>query len=467
MLRLSRALVVLLVAGAAVAGELSGSATTVIRAFDVLHVEIAQQQGGAVPRVLELRPVDQYLSLAWDELGRARAWTIDASLRWRMDLAGDPHFDPQFPTSDLSNEWQDDDLDLRTLRARWTSSHGLIGLSLGRQPTLVGLGWSAFDGARLDFPRAPHVKAFVQAGLPLETWDYGSPDDKGFTWGAGVTGVFPHHGSLGVDYELVRSHGIELEENAGLDLGLRFASTRVAATVDYSLLQDIFGETSVELEHAFHRRHVLTASFARVVPIFRSDEIWSVFEVNGYDEQRLAYEWRGAGRLQIGGTLVREDYDHAELGGLRTISRAAATLRYEGRHEAVHRSEIGWQHGWSGDRIALKHDSDWAVTRRLRAGAGASIHRYDNRYRLVEEDEVIAVRGRLEVVGEARWTLGLEVEQYFGRDRDATRASLSFTTRFGRRRDELPWWGGRFTRSTPGSAHEASPASKPASEAPQ
>jgi len=466
MLRPGHALLMALVATTCVAAEFSGSATTVVRAFDVLHFELSQQTGGP-PRVLKFRPVDQYLSFAVDELGRRRAWTLDASLRWRMDLAGDPRFDPQLPADDLSDEWQDDDLDLRTLRARWTSRHGLMGLSLGRQPTLVGMGWDAFDGVRLDFPRAPHVKGFVQAGMPVDTWDYGSPDDSGFTWATGVTGVLPRHGSLGVDYELVRSHGIDLEENAGFDLALDFDATRIAANVDYSLIQDIYGETSVELEHAFRQRHVVTAGFTRVVPIFRSDEIWSVFEVNGYDEMRLDYQWRGPGRVQVGGFVLREVYDDADLEGLRSIDRAAATLRFEGRREAVHRSEIGWQHGWSGDRLALRHDSDWAITPRLRVGAGASLHRYENRYRLVEDDQVVALRGRLQFAGDARWALGLEVEQYFGRDRDATRGMLSFTTRFGTRRHGLPWWGGRSTGSVARQAHVASPRAKPATESPR
>ena len=426
--------------------EFSGQTTTFVRAFDVLHVELDP----VVQRVVSYRPVDQYVRLSWDDVGKRSAWTVDVSLRGRTDL------------NSGKGDWQTDDADVLTAFAKWRSKKGLVGLTLGRQNAVTSFGWHAYDGIRLDFDKLPRLRVFVDAGLPVDLFDGGAPQADGFTWASGITGVFPKHGSIGVDYEIRRQDGDTLSEAAGFDLALRGGGTRLLANGDYSLLLDTFGETTLVVGRRIAKHHDLEARYTRVRPIFDSDSIFNAWTLNPYDEWRLQYEFRGDGPLGLGGYVSVEDYASAEIDPSvpatdptdlpEDIRRAAVTARWETRHEGIHRDEAGWQRGWSGNRLALMHDSDWALNPRWRVGCGASLHRYENRYRLTGSDEVWSLRGRVRYDHDGKWDLGLEVEQYFGRDRDTLRASLVFGTRFGRARGALPWWGGRWTGALPATA---------------
>lgn len=433
-------------ANSALAGSFSGSSTTILRVFDVLHVELLENDQ-PIRRVHAHRLLDQHLRLSWDDLGERGAWSSDVALRWRMDWGS------------AKSDWQDDDLDILLAMARWRSRAGFVGLTLGRQQAITGMGWHSFDGARLDFEKSPRLKVFVHAGLPVDLWDGDGPDSDGFTWATGFTGVFGRLGSVGMDYELRRGDGNDLEETAGFDARFRIRDTSLAANADYSVLLDEFGETSVVLGQEVARRHHLEARFTRVRPIFPSDSIFAVFELNPYDETRLSYEFRGDGALSAGGYISWEDYARPRITDVEPdpipddlpedIRRIALTARWEGRREAVHRSEIGWQRGWTGGRIALAHDSDWGLNPRWRIGCGLSVHRYENRYRLTEKDEIVGARARIRHDHDGKWDVALEVEQFLGRDRDTTRATLVFGTRFGAARTSPPWWGGAWTGSRP------------------
>lgn len=429
--------------------EFSGHATTFVRAFDVVHVELDP----VVQRVVSFRPVDQHVRLSWDEVGERRAWTVDVSLRGRTDL------------NSGKGDWQTDDVDVLTAHAKWTSKNGLVGLTLGRQNAVTSFGWHAYDGIRLDFDKLPRLRVFVDAGLPVDLFDGGAPDAGGFTWAAGMTGVFPKHGSFGMDYEIRRADGDTLSEAAGFDLALRGGKTRFEANGDYSLLLDAFGETTVLVGQRIARRHDVQARFSRVRPIFDSDSILNAWALNPYDEWRLQYEHRGDGPLRVGGYISVEHYASEEIDPSvpptdptdlpRDIRRAAVTARWESGHEGIHRDEAGWQRGWTGDRLALVHDSDWALSPRWRVGCGASLQRYENRYRLTDADQAWSLRGRVRYDHDGRWDLGIEVEQHFGRDRDTLRASLVFATRFGKARGAFPWWGGRWNWARPPGAPAA------------
>ena len=479
-MRLAPVLLVVLLAIPARAVEFSGSSTTILRSFDVLHVEL-RDNGQPIQRVISYRPLDQYLRFSWDDFGRRGAWSADVSVRGRVDLGTG------------KGSWQEDDLDVLLAQARWRSAQRLVGLTLGRQQAITGMGWHAFDGARLDFEKLKRLRVFVHAGYPVDLFEGGASDMGGSTWGMGVTGVLPKHGTIGVDYEIRRGEGevfdpatftthrkdgVLLEETAGFDASFHARKTTFDANADYSLLLDTFGETSFVLGQEIRRKHHLEARWTRVRPIFPSDSIWAVFELNPYDETRLSYEFRGDGPLDVGGYVSFEDYTHEEHPGMtdpdpsdlpEDIRRAAATLRWEGRRDTVHRTEIGWQRGWTGARLGFRHDSDWSLNPRWRVGAGLSVHRYENRYRLDEPDEVAAVRGRIRHDHDGKWDLALEVEQYFGRDRNSMRASLIFGTRFGKARGTLPWWGGAWTRSAasrPGaSSVPSAPSAAPSAEA--
>lgn len=446
--------VALLPARPAPAVEFSGTATTIVRAYDLMHVELLDQNT-VVQRVISYRPVDQNVQLSWDEVGKRKAWSFDVSLRGRTDMnsgKGDPG---------IGGSWQGSDLDVLVANARWRSKQGLVGLTIGRQNAITSYGWHAYDGVRLDFAKLKHLRVFVDAGLPVDLFDGGSPNTDGFTWATGVTGVFPKYGSIGADYEVRTEGGDTLSEAAGFDAELHYKNFRFAADGNYSLLLEEFGETSAMVGGTVSKRHDLELRFTRVRPIFDSDSIFNAWDVNPYDETRLQYEYRAKGPLDIGAYVSFEDYVPPDLGLdegppptpedpsdlPEDIKRAAVTGRWETGHHGIHRSEIGWQDGWTGGRLALMHDSDWGLTPRWNVGGGASMHRYENRYRLVNSDEVWSMRARVKYDRDSKWSLALEVEQFFGRDRDTMRAMLVFDTRFGKARHSFPWWGGNWNWS--------------------
>jgi hypothetical protein len=447
----------------AAAAEFSATTTTIVRGFDLIHREIP-----GVERVRKFRPIDQLVRASYADFGHRSAWTLDGQVRFRLDAATGRYGGSLDPATGAPRWEKDEDLDVLVAKAGWKSKEGLLELGIGRQQAITGFGWHAYDGVRLDFPKLDHFRVFTLAGLPVELGRLGSPQTDGFTWAAGVTGVFPRHGSLGVDYELRRRDGSTTDETLGVDLGLRFGDTTLEANADYSLLLATFGETSASVRHVAGRRHDFEARFTRIAPIFSvtDDAIWLVFDVNPYDEWRASYEHRGARGLDVGGYISTEKYDddhleqeeepgeppHVHPETPSTIDRGAVTLRWQGSREAAHRSEIGWQDGWTGSRLALRHDSDWSAGPHLRVGAGASFQRYENLFRLTEQDEAWSVRARVRH-DHGRWDLGMELEQLFGRDRDTLRATAVFATRWGAARAVRqwwqPWWGGRFRDSVP------------------
>ena len=428
--------------------EFGGNVSMVARAFDKLETLDGLQ------RCVSYRPVDMYTRLSWDDLGKRHAWAIDTSVRYRLDWG--------------TGKVQDDhDLDVLIARATWRSPSRLLGLQLGRIQSVTGLGWKSFDGARLDFPKLPHLRVFVVAGLPVELAESGAPDTGSFTWGTGVVGMFPHHGSIGVDYELRRFGDLTTEETAGFDAAAQFGNTHVAVNADFDMVMDEFGETALVLGQDIARKHHVEARVVRVQPVTPIDSVFAVFDVNGYDEARLAYEFNADSGLSIGGAISREDYVDTELTGDQDIDRVSATARWNGHHEARHRSELSWLDGWTGSRLALRHDSDWGLTPRLRIGLGASFQEFENFARLTASDQIYAVRTRLVHDHDGRWSVGAEIEQYFGRERDTLRGMLTVGARFGSARHERPWWGGRLRGGwappmTPGGA-----ASEPSKEIPQ
>jgi hypothetical protein len=478
---LSLLLLACLGAGASGAAEFSGSTTTTLRVYDLIHSELLAN-GQPIQRVISYRPVDQDLRLTWDDIGERGAWSVDLALRFRWDVGSG------------KAAWQTDDLDVLLAQARWRSQHGALGLTLGRQQSITGFGWHSFDGVRLGFDKSPHVKAFVIAGFPVELWEGGASMAGGRDLGAGITAVLPKHGSIGWSYERrsgdstlldfttgqeATHRGVLLDETATMDARFRWKHSALTLASDYSLLLASFGETTAVLDRDIGRKHHVEARLSRVEPLFPSDSIFNVYDVNPYDEGRVSYEFRGDGPLDVGGYVSYEHYKmHHHDDEMEPppdpndvpddlppdIRRAGATLRWEGRHEAIHRSEIGWIHGWTGNRLALQHDSDWGLNPRWRVGVGASVHSYENRYRLTESDEVYGLRGRIRHDHDGKWDLALEVEQWLGRDRNSTRATLVFGTRFGKARGEMPWWGGRWNWSRPTHA-PAIPSMPAASEA--
>lgn len=423
------AVALLAVASAAGAAEFSGEAVTVFRLVDLV------QDIDGVQKVRSYRPLDQLLRLGWHDVGARRAWSVDVALRGRMDLA-----------TDLTGGT--DDFDVLTAHADWRSPRGLVRLRIGRQQAVTGFGWHVFDGARVDLRAKRRGRFFLHVGFPIDVFENDEPDLGSFTWAAGATALFPGRGSFGVDYEVRRFGAVTTDENAGADLSLTWGRTTLAANADYSVLLDRLGETTTVLRHGVTRRHWIEARLTRVEPIFPSDSIWAVFDANPYDEARLSWEYRGDTGLRIGAFLSEEDYRDTEFPGPQDVRRVAATFSWtRGPRRVRHRGELGWQRGFSGSRLGGRYDVDWSFAPRWRAGAGASLHRYENAYRLSEEDETAAVRARVRHDHFGRWDLALEVEQHVGRQRDTLRATLVFGTKLGRARHSRPWWSGRFGES--------------------
>lgn len=420
-------------AGTGAAGSFRGDATTILRIYDLVQDPVLLP---GPEKVTSYRPLDQYLRLSWDQLGKRRAWTIDLSLRGRVDLGG-------------GRETQED---FRVLHAEasWRSAQGLLDLSFGRLRSVVGLGWHAFDGLRLDFRKHPHVKLFIQAGLPVDLADSGEPDDDGFTWAGGVSFTAPKHGSIGLDYELRRFGGLTTEETFGLDFEQSAGRFSLAGNADYSVPNDRFGETTAVAAWRLENSQRLEARFTRIEPVLPTDSIFAVFTINPYTETRLSWERRG--RIDIGAFVSFENYENTDLEDEEDIRRAAVTLRFDKPRRAKHRAEIGWQSGFSGDRLGLRYDVDYDLNSRWRLGGGASMNRYENAFRLTESDEEFAFRGRLSYDHRGRYDLALSVDQYLGRERDTTRGQIIFRAKLGEARRERPWWGGQWSGAWAGGA---------------
>jgi hypothetical protein len=421
----SSLLLLLAVPASVPAGSFSGDATTIFRVYDLVQdPELLE----GPERVTPYRPLDQYLRLSWDELGARGAWTVDVSARGRTDLGGDP-------------ETQED---FRILHAKvsWRSPRRLVDLSFGRLRSVVGLGWQGFDGLRLDFRKHRLVKLFVQAGLPVDLADSGAPGDDGFTWAGGIAFNSPRHGSVGLDYELRRFDGLTTEETFGLDFDFASGRFSLAGNADYSVPNDRFGETTVVAAWRLERAQRLEARVTRIEPVLPTDSIFAVFTINPYTETRLSWERRG--KVSLGAFVSRENYENTDREGDEDISRAAVTLRFDKPRRAKHRAEMGWQDGFSGDRLGLRYDMDYDLNPRWRLGGGASLNRHENAFRLTEADEEVALRARLSYDHHGRFDVAVSVDQYLGRDRDTTRGQLIFRAKLGRARRERPWWGGQW-----------------------
>lgn len=405
-------------------GRLSGTATTVVRAFDLV------QEIDGIQRVRRYRPVDQYLNLSWRDLGAREAFGVDLSLRGRIDLA-------------TGGAGGDDDLDVLQASFEWRSAGRRTSVRVGRQQALTGLGWHAFDGVRVSLGRGA-ARGAVHLGATVDRFGNGASASDGLTYGAelrlGVAGT----AVVGLDYESRERGGVRTEETAGLDVAFLRGGTTIVANTDYSVLLDRFGETSALLRQRIAPRQHLEASFSRVEPVLPADQILAVFATNPHDHARIAWEMSTRRGLVVGAFFANEDYVKTPFPGPEDIQRAAATVSFLTRHGGDHRGEIGWQHGFSGSRLGLRFDSDWDASPRLRLGVGGSLQRYENAYRLAEEDETWALRARLAHEHDGRWSIALELEQFVGRDRDTLRGALVFSTKIGAARSERPWWGGRF-----------------------
>lgn len=417
------------------AGRFSGHQTTILRVYDLIQ---DPERPEGVEKVTSYRPLDAFLRLSWDELGARRAWTVDVSLRGRVDLGG-------------GRETQED---FRVLHAEasWRAPSGLLHLSFGRLRDVVGLGWRSYDGLRLDFREHRHWKGFVQAGLPVDLADSGAPEDDGFTWAAGLDWVSPRRGSIGLDYHVRRLGGTLLEETAGLDFVLETKRFRLAGNADYSIPNDRFGETAVLAQWRPRGSHRLEARVTRVEPVLPLDSIWAVFTINPYTETRLSWERRDRRGVDWGAFVSHESYEETGFPGGTDIDRAALTVRFEGPRRARHRGELGWQEGWSGDRLAARWDVDVDLNPRWRVGGGVSVNRYENAFRLTDSDEDVALRARLSYDHFGRFDVALGLDQYLGRDRDSLRAQLIVRTKLGAARRQRPWWGGHWRPGWSGGA---------------
>jgi hypothetical protein len=144
----------------------SATTTTIVRGFDLLHG--GRPASGLIDRVRTYRPVDQLARVSWDELGPRRAWTFDSQVRLRFDLATGRYGGAYDPYAGTHSYEDDEDFDVLLLEAGWRSKQGLVDLHLGRQQSITGFGWHAFDGVRLDFPKLDRLRVFTYAGLPVE-----------------------------------------------------------------------------------------------------------------------------------------------------------------------------------------------------------------------------------------------------------------------------------------------------------
>lgn len=434
--------------------RLSGRATTVVRLHD-LHLPEFED-------VRSFRSVDEIVHLSLRDLGRRRAWDVDVTLRGRLDLA----------TGVGSAQ---EDLQVLVARASTLLRGGDLRLTIGRQRSLTGLGWSPYDGVRLDVRGLRRARFFVFAGLPVETGRHAWPDADGHAYGAGASVSWPRRGSFGLDYELRNREGTTVEEAVGADLRLEAARTRFVANADYSLLQATFARADVALEQRVGRRHSLEARVTRTRPVFPADSILAVFVSNPSTETRLSYAFRGKQDLEIGFFVSREDFrdtknpdvpavDERDLP--EDIERVAVSASFDGPRRGRHFIEAGWQRGWSGTRLGGRADSDVDLVKGLRIGGGVSVHRYQNLHGLTAEDEQVSFRLRLSHDHRARWQLSGSVEYFLGQERDSLRGVVVFSVNLGEARRRRPWWGGLFDRSWPGGAPRAEPrASEPAPDA--
>ncbi|MEM7248411.1 MAG: hypothetical protein AAF533_23960 [Acidobacteriota bacterium] len=429
MRRLHRGLLaatLLVVPGLATA-EVTGSTTTIFRFFDLRH------DRPEVESVRTYRPLDQHVRLNWSDLGAKDRWEIDLHARGRVDLA----------TGQRGGE---DELQVLLAEATWRRPSGKLSVHLGRQRSLTGLGWRAFDGVKVQGRPNSHVHLFGSLGFPVELGENESSDTDGLTYAGGLRLRLAKTGSFGLDYERREFDGKVREETAGADLELRLGRVQVHANADYSLLLDRFGETAVVASFSPAPRHHVEGRVLRVQPILPADSIFVVFTSNPVTEQRVAYTYRTDKGLSLGTYFLHANYEDTDVPGPEDLDRAAVTASYRGPgvRKTKHRGEIGWQSGFSGDRLAARYDVDFDLNPRWRLGGGAAVNRYENRYRLDDSDQVVALRSRLTYRWRQRFELAMSLEQFFGRDRDNLRGSVVVRTLLGKARQQRPWWQGGF-----------------------
>lgn len=248
-----------------------------------------------------------------------RGLSFTTLLRFRQDLSGD-----------LTLPRTDDAFDLILGYAELY--RGAYRVRLGRQRTLSGLGFSAYDGLELRLDPLDRLHAIVYGGrslargleeerdealAPLENF---VPDRSAVLLGAAVGGEpWPGTGAeLRYQREILSDRSVLLSERAALDLHTSALRPLVLeGSVDYDVAFDRIGKARLSATlPVLSERLTLEATARRYLPYFELWTIWGFFSPVAYHEAELAASARW-GRFAGRGSVAWRAYEDHEAPVIR------------------------------------------------------------------------------------------------------------------------------------------------------
>lgn len=368
-------------------GRVNGRLWAVGRGFRTVDAS-----GGPV----EFRPIDEYLSVDWADVGR-RGVGFDLLMRSRDDLRDDA------PGSEV---------DLLSARLAWRGLRPGLDLTLGRQYLIWGNGYYNFDGLRLDWRWRRGWGAMAFAGAPLGFQEHGGVRGDGRTFGAGVSYERPFVERYVLMAERQSSDGEVEWERLSVDLRRSFGRRLEGyGSADYNAGLGRWGDSLAGARVRLGRRLRAGAEIFRYLPEFPLDSIFNLFPVQPFLETRVEAGWEAdAGRgawLRLGrqrfelSALSERDRPFIEL-TLRPLRRGSRWL------EAGLFQVSGFGGSRRGGRLAGGIGLPWQG---VSVRGGADLYDFRNPYRLTESHSLASAWGRLEWQAPRRWNLWLEGRQ--------------------------------------------------------
>ncbi len=371
-------------------GRLSGRLWFVGREYRAL---------GAPPDAVPIRPVDEYLSVAWADVG-VRGLGMDLLMRGRGDWR--------------QEGGADDEVEVMSARIAWRGLRPGLDLALGRQFLSWGSGYYNFDGLRLDW-RAPRGWGFLAfAGTPLGYQEHSAPRGEGRTLGAGVS----YERAFVERYVLMAERqtldGDVSRQRLSLD-ARRLFGARLSAygSADYNDGLGCLGDVLAGARVRLSRRLRAGAEWLRYVPDFPLESIFNFFPVEPFNETRVELGHEGR---QGSGAWLRVGRQRFERAAPRERDRRFAELTVRPRRAGAWWIEgaLFQISGYGGDRRGARLGFGGALPwRGLSIRGGADLYDFRNPFRLVEREETVSAWGRLEWTAARGWNAWIEGRQHW------------------------------------------------------
>ena len=395
-------LLLLIVAGRADAQELRGSLSSMARYIEMRPIARDTVDSASTTinekgqRVFEGRPVfcfgetctfyrpaavENTVALAQDLSVTAWGFGVEGLsatilLRARQDLGGDftwPRYDDPFDAVLAYAE---------LARERYR-------LRLGRQRSLSGLGFYAFDGLSANGTAFPWLNIELYGGRSLaraleeprhealQGVENFIPDNEAWLLGAAaelhtgnVAGTIRYQREIWSDRAALISERASADFRAGIP-GL----VNVEAAADYDVAYGRIGKAHITLRRQFlENRLSVEATGRRYLPFFELWTIWGVFSPVAYHEAELQAGYRVSPRLDVWASAGYRRYedtnaeifiapaeDHTVNVALRARERVSDQWTLDG--------EYRMERGFGAFLSSGEASANWLVSARLRLGA--------------------------------------------------------------------------------------------------